>query len=125
MTAVIYVRTDNQFQGTEMIQANLLNGQATLLNANIVGYCFKNEALPAENLQAEIKSTVSIDFDSLLIQSKDIISSNLLEVFNFVTECSLHGISVYTLSDGNLTKVIKEFTRGQEQNNVNSYQKLQ
>jgi site-specific DNA recombinase len=104
MNAVAYINSQGQNQGTEMIQMQNINGLASKLNVTIVGYCFKTA--PLETLLSVIQEEVQNSFDTIIVFSKDIISPNFEEVFHFINKCFDNGISVFAVSEGNLTKVL-------------------
>ena len=106
MEAAVFVRVEEGQQGTEMLQVQLLNVLTSKPGVNIVGYCFKSGLIPVNEILLTIQKEVKHSFDTIFIYNKDIISSNIKDVFMFVSECSGKGISVCTVADGNLTEFV-------------------
>ena len=121
MKLAICIKVDATTKGTEIFQSQQLNAYALTLRAEVIGFSTINESILIEDLLFKIHRDLKKDFDSVLFMNKDAISLVFKEICFFVEECYRRGITVYTISDDNLTKQFKDVIRS---NNEQTKQKF-
>lgn len=118
MKAVIFVRVEQGQESMQMIQAQVANSYAQTIGASVIGYSMKVGMVPISDLLSIIKADIASDFDSIIAYSKDVLSTNIQELYQFVNECFEQEIDIHTNNDGNLTHFFRNIIQAKELNDT-------
>lgn len=103
--AVIYMTFNPQELSNVMEEMQLLNMYATQNNLKTLDTISVPQGGSFEQILSNIHAKIKVPFEVILMSKKEIISSNLTDIMQFIEMLNEQNITLYTVEEGNINEV--------------------